>query len=333
MKRLAEKLIALALCAFFALSLFACGQKETPDPKPAAGSSAAGASAEESSAEESSADVSGAEETSATGSVPDEDAAITVYTLHAFRLDVGSKTVKGNAAAEIAGALAGADETGKTLPALADEEPEEGAWNIDYMYFADSLNYDVKELGWTVWVETDGKLYRWDLNGVSLVERPLGEGRELALGGEVKQMISDARNYWPYDTYRVDYDVSTGAMTNTRVYEAESSVAVTVRSVRIKEGTEESYYKAGILTFTVTSETAGILTFTVTSETAGEIECLLVCNQSEDNLGSEKSVSIELAAGETREVEMEFEPYGRGFAPVLTAGNTRVFINLKGTEN
>lgn len=316
MKRLAEKLIALALCAFFALSLFACGQKETPDPK-----SAAGSSAEESSGEESSAAVSGAEETSATGSVPDEDAAITVYTLHAFWLDVGSKTVKGDAAAEIAGALAGADETGKTLPALADEEPEEGAWNIDYMYFADSLNYDVKELGWTVWAETDGKLYRWDLNGVSLVERPLGEGRELTLGGEVKQMISDARNYWPYDTYRVDYDVSTGAMTDTRVYESESGAAVTVRSVRIKEGTEESYCKAGILTFTVASETAG------------EIECLLVCNQSEDNLGSEKSVSIELAAGETREVEMKFEPYGRGFAPVLTAGNTRVFINLKGTEN
>ncbi|MBP5155025.1 MAG: hypothetical protein J6252_00415 [Clostridia bacterium] len=306
MKRLAEDIIALTLCAIFALSLFACGQTGTPD---------AGSAAESSAAE------SRAEETSADGSAPDEDAALTIYTLHTFWLDVSSKTVTGSAAAELGRALAESDETGKTLPALADEEPADGAWNIDYLYFADSLNYDVKELGLTQWVETNGKLYRFDLNGASLVERPLGEGRELAVDGEVKRMISGAWNYWPYDAYSVDYDVSTGAVTSARVYESESDVAVTVKSVRIKDGTEDSYDKVGILTFTVTSETGR------------EIECLLVCNQSDDNLGSEKSVSLELAAAESREVEMEFEPYGRGFVPVLTAGNTLVRINLKGTEN
>ncbi|MBO4277120.1 MAG: hypothetical protein J5925_01820 [Clostridia bacterium] len=310
MKHPVKNFIALALCALFALSLSACGQAGVPGAS----------SATESSATESTGAESTGAESSASENVPDEEASLKIYRLHGFWLTIDTKKITGKTAAEIANALAALDETGETLPALADEEPEGGAWNIDYFHYRDSFNFSTEDLGWTEWVETDGKLYRIDFNGVSIVERPLGEGRGLA-AGEVKGMISGAWNYWPYDAYRVDYDVSTGAMTSKRVDEAESGVSVTIESVRIKDGTADLYDKVGILRFRVESQT---------DRTA---EAVLTCNQSDDNLGSEKSIRLTLAAGEPQEVEMEFLPYGRGFLPVLTVDKTMVQIFLKGTEN
>ena len=242
-------------------------------------------------------------------SEPESDTVITVRRLHAMGGEA-YKPVTGNMADDIIALIDSSAPTGRTMPAL------NGAGSDDENNF-DSF-YGLGVESWTTWVEADGKLYRFskDFKYCAEVETLLGEGQELECPQELAGLLADAWDYWPYDTYKVAAGPNHAPEEPEHLYSARSAVKVEIKSVKIKDESAGEYDRVGILTFTVESKQDVTL------------YCNLICNQSDDNLGSENSVKLELKAGKKQEASIEFEPYGNRFVPMLFVDKTKVIIDL-----
>lgn len=287
MNNYTKRFVLFALCIVTVFSLFAC------DKAPAS------PSADETSTNE-------VDETSVKD--VESDAVVVIRRMHPFWGVLVDRTITGEVAENISKLLADAVPTGVTVPAIV-----EG--NADDIKEEDYERYGV-ESG-TTWVEANGRIYRFDkgYNLPAIVETYLGKGQELSCDESFARLLSDAWNYWPYDTYKVAVGPDIAPVEEAHIYTAESDVVIKILSVKVVDLTARGFARTGELRFTVTSKTDSI------------VHCLLKCDQSDHNLGSEESIDLELSAGIPKEATLKFAPYD--FVPVLTAGNTKVIIDLK----
>ena len=287
-----KKLNVVFLCLLIITALCACGESA-----PA-----------ESSAPDVSVPAASAPDVSSPGvSAPESGAEIVIRRLHPIGGE-SIKYVRGAAADEIVALITSSAPTGERAPAL------NGIGSVDERDFMNF--YALKIESWTSWVEFGGKTYRFDPGFQTCAEvgTLLGEGELLDIPEELPGLLSQAYSYWPYDTYRLTAGDGTVPGAAEHLYTAESKVKVTVVSAGIKDKSAGVY------------DRSGVLTFTAAAETDMTVLCTLTCDQSDDNLGSESEVSVELKAGVPQEVTMEFAPYGRGFVPELVIDNTRVIV-------
>ena len=218
----------------------------------------------------------------------------------------GSKTVTGEQAVRVTQALSQLKKTGERVSAISDlaVTSSERLWDLPV------------EAG-TMWVETADALYRIapHYEQICLVDRHLGKGRVLAHDDAVFDLIDDAFNYWPYDTYIGKW--KDGALTLEHEYEGESAVDVTIKDMRIR------------FRQSLNDESKSLITLELTAETDMTLDVDLRVGYSGDVVGEVFRETLTLRAGEPQEVTMRFR-VGMGYYEnlELRADRTRMHIRL-----
>ena len=195
----------------------------------------------------------------------------------------GYKNITGAYAKLLADAISSLTETDEREAELGDESLE-----------LDDDNLPIDD--GTLWIEIGDACYRYS-HGKDLcrVERRLGEGVILSTTEEVQTLISNARNYWPYNYFYCQY--SDGKLTLEQRFEIESPVKVTVKDLYVEKSDENESY----IVFELLSPEDTTVSGYYLSGTGG---CVIY---------DEGFFKADLTAGETRTLKISYlgtyEPY------------------------
>ncbi|MBO5701308.1 MAG: hypothetical protein J6S71_02610 [Clostridia bacterium] len=169
----------------------------------------------------------------------------------------------------------------------------------------------------TSWVEIGSEIYRLDpeMTEISIVERHLGSGKKLDSATSIDRLgdlLHAAWYYHPYDYYSGSYDNSTGEISLDRMYEAESDVAMNVKS------------------FSVEKEHGSInsVTVEVTAKADVDLRLVLDSRQSDDNLGAGDLKEFSMKKGETQTVTLSFSGWQYSYWIYIKADNTMISMQI-----
>ena len=209
--------------------------------------------------------------------------AITLYLYHqyGFEMFIDSKKITGEAAGVIIDHIQNLQETGKQEWQLSAEE-------------IDLENLDGRTLpvdSGTMWIKTEDALYRIaaDDSQISRVEKPLGRGSILEYPAEFKREVSELWSFWPKDCWNGVYE--NGILTMSHRYAGTSSVAVTVKSIRV-------------------SPLSNSIKLELVSDIDQTVKIRWETSNGSDVYGSKDSKDVTLKAGWARTIELPFEEVG-----------------------
>ncbi len=216
---------------------------------------------------------------------------------------VSSKTISTcDIAYLIIDALAAMPETGETVEKISDDS-------------IDGYLYESPVPRGTVWLEIGSKIYRIDPNFTELcrVETHLGAGVVLDASGNVFKMIYDALHYYPYDFYTGTYNNNTGEIELNNVFEADSTVEVNVKKLKV----EKEF------------NSVNTITIELISSVDQKISIRLDSAQSDDNLAAGDYKEIELTKGKAEALELSFGGWSYSYWITITVDNTRINLMIE----
>ena len=244
-----------------------------------------------------------AEDTKDEEAVDREEASITFlfYTWDGW--GISTKIVENcTVAYDIIDALKNIKETGEIIPKISDDVLKAGHGQ-----------YPI-ERG-TMWIECEGKIYRLDRDSLQLclVETHFGEGKVLEFPPELKSNINAAWNYAPYDYYIGTYESGNKTVELTRMFEASSSVKMTVKEIHVEKNDEPQ----------------NSITFELVSSKDQEIDINLECQQSDDNRAKGDFKKVELKKDEPQTVKLTFGGWPNfRYWIYITVDNTKACIEI-----
>lgn len=193
---------------------------------------------------------------------------------------ISTKTVSAcDVAYNIIDALKAMKETGETVPKISDEIFEIGGGQYS------------AERG-TMWIESSGKIYRLtpDLSQICLVETHFGEGKVLEITDEFKTNVNNAWHYAPYDYYKGTYNKGDYTVDLESVFKSGSTVQLSIKKIQIESGYDPN----------------NTITVELISSVDQEVNIMLHCQQSDDNLAAGDYRTVQLKKGEPTTVDLTF---------------------------
>ena len=185
------------------------------------------------------------------------------------------------------------------------------------------ISDDVLELGGgdypvdrgTFWVEADGKIYRVnrDYDEVCLVETHFGEGKVLEMTAEFAKLLQNAWYYAPLDSWIGTYKDGDEKIELRNAFSAPSTVLISVKEIYLDKADRTDNNKIVVELISALDQTVYVSSFS---------------QQSDDNLGSGDSETVELKAGVPVTVELSFFGFSYGYWVTLRADNTMVEITI-----
>ena len=199
-------------------------------------------------------------------------------------------------------ALYSASETGETIAKISNKSVDESSGELPVA-------------PGTMWIESDGKIYRLDpsLTQLCRVDKHLGKGKVLNMSGELRAMIANAWSYHPYDYYNGTYTNKTDTLEIKRVYASPSAVQIEIQKLDIKN----EYHPTNSITLELrTKQNIG----TAVS---------LHCQRSDDDLDAGDYKEIFLEADVPQTVELTFGGWpDSSYWIYITADNTRIELKI-----
>lgn len=218
---------------------------------------------------------------------------------------ISRKTVSDcDIAYEIINELKNLKETGKTVPKISEKPLDE------------AIAGHLVKTG-LLWLELGDKIYRIDpdTKEICRVDKHLGKGYLLDASADFITLIYKVWQYHPYDFYRGSYNVATDTLEIKNVYDANSTVDVTVKKVEIadvQDFVEENKIKLELV-----------------SKTDQTLNLEFYSQQSSDNFATMESVEVALEAGKPKTVEIAFGGWSKiGYYLTVCADNTRLVIDI-----
>ena len=203
--------------------------------------------------------------------------------------------------------LSALQETGNDIPKISNEKVYE-------------LSGELPTERGTVWLDC-GKLGLFRLNPemteICRVKTHLGNGKEVQMTDELKELLYQAGYYHPNDCWSGSYE--NGEVTLNRVYEAESIVEnVKIESVHIENVHHSKNNK---------------ITLVITSKENKVSKVSFQSYQSSDSLGSMGTKEIELIEGGDTSVELVFDGFYSPYFLSITIDNTKVDLTIDPRES
>ena len=215
---------------------------------------------------------------------------------------VSTKTISaGNLTNAIINELKKMTDTGETVPEISDKTIDE---------FSDELPV---ERG-TKWIEVGSEIYRISSGGTQIcrVNTHLGEGYVLNITEDFKTLLWNAWNYYPYNYYKGSYEVVTGNLTFSKVFDAKSTIQIDIKNIEIESG-ENPENKITLELVSTKNQTAEIWLDWVSDDTyyQGDIKM------------------VRLDAWEEKEIELTFGGWDNSsFKIYFMADNTRLELAI-----
>lgn len=193
---------------------------------------------------------------------------------------ISTKTVSAcDVAYNIIDALKAMKETGETVSKISDEVFEIGGGQY------------AAERG-TMWIESGNKIYRLtpDLSQICLVETHFGEGKVLEITDAFKTNVNNAWHYAPYDYYKGTYNKGDYTVDLESVFKSGSTVQLSIKKIQIESGYDPN----------------NTITVELISSVDQEVNIMLHCQQSDDNLAAGDYRTVQLKKGEPTTVDLTF---------------------------
>lgn len=193
---------------------------------------------------------------------------------------ISTKTVSAcDVAYNIIDALKAMKETGETVSKISDEVFEIGGGQY------------AAERG-TMWIESGNKIYRLtpDLSQICLVETHFGEGKVLEITDAFKTNVNNAWHYAPYDYYKGTYNKGDYTVDLESVFKSGSTVQLSIKKIQIESGYDPN----------------NTITVELISSVDQEVNIMLHCQQSDDNLAAGDYRTVQPKKGEPTTVDLTF---------------------------
>ncbi|MBO4452846.1 MAG: hypothetical protein J5793_02820 [Clostridia bacterium] len=275
-----KKIIALILVSLFALTaLVSCGV--TDDPHAASGDPS---------------------------DIPYASESVTIYSVSntSFGKRISLKRIAGSGTAHsIISSLNGMAENGELTDGVSDAE-------FDIEADGEEIPVEIS----TYWIEAGSVIYRIDpqFDAIWRVDGFYGKGYGMTIPEGFRELIVNAWYYYPYDYYSAAYTSSTGEITVTHTFAAESDVTIDVESITLVS--EREY-----------PENPSRIVLKLTSAVDKTVNLGVSSYQSDDNLGDDSGATVELKAGKPKLVEMTFYNFTYySYWLDVSAGNTFLHI-------
>ena len=214
-----------------------------------------------------------------------------------------TKTIpEGELTMSIINELAKMPEIGVLVDKISDESLDE---LTDYSLLA----------GGTMWLEVASQIYRLspDLTSGCHVATHLGEGYVINLSDEFRSLVNDAWSYYPHNYYKGEYIKATGEIKLERVFAADSTVMIGIKSIDLGEGTNPT----------------NKIILGLTSTVGQEVEISLDCKRSDDDLAAGDYKKVYLGKGKEKEVELAFGGWDNSsYRIYVSADNTCLELEI-----
>lgn len=310
-----KKLCSLFLILLLTLSLVACGEPEPTDTissgEPALSEPLSDTVTTDANSDADT-EVSTDSQDSATSSeevvlLPVEDGTLKILTHvctvpFAVQSRIQTKTLSGAWTEELIEKLLQASETGASVEKLSDKK----ITPLHFENFAEGLDIDRG----TSWILVENVMFRYIKDKeFCKVETYMGDGKEIALSDELKEQLEIALYYAPTNTYLGTWE--NGNLEIKHVFEREQQVEFSIEEI-VKLSSKKYRIKYSLL-----------------SEEDQSVRLSLESQQSEDNIGSLDTKTVELKANEKQTLEFEFS----GWEIVSFNLNIYVFVDGNTTDS